>query len=161
MDLTAFYATVSGVGFTLLGLWWVVVDKHPEWFEDRSTSLMAYVVSLHFMIPATSSLLSLVAPDKPVLWRVVFSLTGLSGMYAAWLVSRAELGGSRFAKVVLIAALPVYLLVVLVALVPDVGSVFDLTGLQAEALLTAAILLIGLHGAWFFGFQSRAATKAS
>jgi len=33
MELDTFYATVSGVGFTLLGLWWVVVDKHPEWFE--------------------------------------------------------------------------------------------------------------------------------
>lgn len=41
MDLTGSYASVSAVGFTLLGLWWVVVDKHPQWFEREDTARMA------------------------------------------------------------------------------------------------------------------------
>jgi len=40
MDLTAFYATVSGLGFTLLGLWWLVADRHEEWFADRERGRM-------------------------------------------------------------------------------------------------------------------------
>jgi hypothetical protein len=154
MDLTTFYATVSGIGFTLLGLWWVVVDKHPEWFADATSALMAYVVSLHFMIPGSSSLLSLVAPDVKAVWRVVFSLLGVSGVVGAVLVAR-QLGRSRvrWAGVAMALALPVYAAVVLVALVPDAADLVDLAPLQVEAILISLVLLLGLHAAWFFNHQ--------
>lgn len=155
MDLTSFYATVSAVGFTLLGLWWVVVDKHPEWFHQRDTAQMAYVVSLQFIIPATSSLLSLVAPDTPVIWRSVFMVLGLVGVAGAVLVSRtlAHVEGG-VSLIALLVSLPVYLGVILVALWPGVGSGLDLTGLQLEALLVAAVLVLGLHAVWFFSHHS-------
>lgn len=158
MDLTTFYATVSGVGFTLLGLWWVVADKHPEWFADRASGLMAYVVSLHFMIPAAASLLSLVAPDVPTVWRVVFALLGGSGLLGAILVA-LHVAGRRasWAGVAMVVAAPVYVAVVLVALLPDVTDAVDLTPLQAEALLLAVVLLLGLHAAWFLNHHGAAA----
>ena len=116
---------------------------------------MAYVVSLQFIIPATSSLLSLVAPDAPVVWRSVFLLLGLVGVAGAVLVARtlarAEGGVSIIA---LLVSLPVYLGVILVALRPDVGSGLDLTGLQLEAFLVAAVLVLGLHAVWFFSHHS-------
>jgi hypothetical protein len=154
MDLATFYATVSGVGFTLLGLWWVVSDKHPEWFVDPAGRLMAYVVTLHFMIPGLSSLLSLVAPDVKALWRIVFALLGLSGLLGAVLVARQLAHTTdRWTSTALVAGAPVYVLVVLVALFPDLSDAVDLEPLQVEALLVALVLLLGLHAAWFLNHQ--------
>jgi hypothetical protein len=151
MELDTFYATVSGVGFTLLGLWWVVVDKHPEWFQEPTTALMAYVVSLQFIVPATSSLLSLAAPDAPAVWRTVFVLLGLVGVAGAVLVAVTLAATQPGVSIVaLILSLPVYLGIVLVALVPGIGSALDLTGLQLEAFLFAMVLVLGLHAVWFF-----------
>ncbi len=151
MELDTFYATVSGVGFTLLGLWWVVVDKHPEWFQEPTTALMAYVVSLQFIVPATSSLLSLVAPDAPAVWRTVFVLLGLVGVAGAVLVAVTLAATQPGVSIVaLILSLPVYLGIILVALVPGIGSGLDLTGLQLEAFLFAMVLVLGLHAVWFF-----------
>lgn len=159
MDLTAFYATVSGLGFTLLGLWWLVADRHPEWFRDRERGRMAYVVSLHFMIPATMSLLSLVSPERNV-WRTVFALLGLTGIAGTILLARivatnrASLAGAAVA-----IATPVYVGVVLVAAFPDISNWFDLTPLQVEAFLVTAVLLLGLHAAWYFAHEDAAETN--
>ena len=155
MDLTAFYATVSGIGFTLLGLWWVVADKHPEWFADPTSRLMAYVVSLHFMIPGSSSLLSLVAPEIKTVWRVVFSLLGVSGLLGAALVARQLRSTEvRWAGTAMAVALPVYAAVAVVALAPRTADLVDLAPLQVEAILISLVLLLGLHAAWFFNYQS-------
>ncbi|HSV39790.1 MAG TPA: hypothetical protein VLI04_13620 [Nocardioidaceae bacterium] len=153
MDLSAFYGTVSAFAFTLLGLWWVVADRHPEWFKD-ARGRMAYVVSLHFMIPATMSLLSLVAPDQPSVWRAVFVGLGVTGI-AGTLVVADVLDASRrtLARIAVTVAIPVYVAVVVVAVAPDVSDVFDLKPLQVEAFLLCAVLLLGLHAAWFFSHE--------
>jgi len=148
MDLTGFYATVSGVGFTLLGLWWIVVDKHPEWFERRDTAQMAYVISLQFIIPATASLLSLVAADVPLLWRTVFTVLGLVGIVGAVLVARVVRGTPGVSAVALLSALPVYVAMVVVAVLPPID--IGVTPLQVEAMLVALMLVLGLHAVWFF-----------
>ena len=151
MELDTFYATVSGVGFTLLGLWWVVVDKHPEWFQEPTTALMAYVVSLQFIVPATSSLLSLVAPDAPAFWRTVFILLGVVGVAGAVLVAVTVAATQPGMSIVaLVVSMPVYVGIILVALAPGIGSGLGLTGLQLEAFLFAMVLVLGLHAVWFF-----------
>ena len=162
MDLATFYATVSATGFTLLGLWWVVVDKHPEWFEEPVSARMAYVVSLHFIIPGASSLLSLVAPEKAVVWRLVFVATGLSGAAGAVLMVRSrQVTGLSLGTTSLMLALPVYLLVVLVALAPELSKAIGLTALQVEGFLTSMILVLGLHAVWFFSHQHQPAKAAT
>ncbi len=155
MDLTAFYATISGVGFTLLGLWWVVVDKHPEWFSSRVTAQMAYVVSLQFMLPAATSVLSMVAPAQPLVWRVVFALMGLVGIGATVLVARSiPRGMRRSARLALVVGAPVYAAVILVAVFPSIAAPLGFSGLQTEAFLIALILLLGLHAVWFFTYRA-------
>lgn len=154
VDLTVFYATVSGLGFTLLGLWGVVADRHREWFGDPRYSRMAYVIALHFMIPAAMSLLSLVAPDIPLVWRSVFTLMGLSGLVGTVMVSRLESGRRpTLARVAVAVGLPVYLAVIVVALFPPVSELVGLLPLQVEAFLVCAILLLGLNAAWFFSHE--------
>lgn len=154
MDLSTFYGTVSAFGFTLLGLWWVVADRHREWFADAVKGRMAYVVSLHFMIPATMSLLSLVAPENPSVWRSVFTVLGLSGIAGTFVVADVLSDARRtLARIAVGVAAPVYVAVVVVALFPDLSDVVDLRPLQVEAFLLCAVLLLGLHAAWFFSHE--------
>ena len=34
MDLSTFYALMSATCFTLVGLWWTVIERRPEWREE-------------------------------------------------------------------------------------------------------------------------------
>jgi hypothetical protein len=78
MDVTAFYGVMAGLSFTLLGLWWVACQSRMVWLVDRVGRGMAYVVSLHFALPGGMSLLSLVAPDVPIIWRATFAVAGVT-----------------------------------------------------------------------------------
>ena len=150
-DLVAFYAAVSGLSFTLLGLWWVVADRRREWFVDPHHRRMAYVVSLHFMLPGTMSVLSLVDTGT-YFWRLVFSLAGAAGIVGALMVSSTvtkEFGQRRLAGAMLWIALPVYALVVVVAVVPDLSAVVSMSPRQLEGILIALVLLLGINAAWF------------
>lgn len=156
MDVASFYGIVSGLSFTLLGLWFVVADRHKEWFRVPVRRRMAYVVSLHFMLPGTMSVLSLVAPDIPAVWRIVFALCGIAGIVGGVLVAdalRAEYGRSRLAAVVMVVSLPLYIFIVIFAIVPTASGLVGLQPRQVEAILIAGILLLGLHAAWFLTTQ--------
>ena len=151
-DLVAFYATVSGLSFTLLGLWWVVAERRRTWFDNAHHRRMAYVVSLHFMLPGAMSVLSLVDSTGTFFWRLVFALAGIAGMVGALMVSStitSELGQRRLAGVMLWIALPVYALVVAVAAVPDLSAIVSMAPRQLEAILVALVLLLGINAAWF------------
>lgn len=151
-DLVAFYATVSGLSFTLLGLWWVVADRRRQWFTNAHHRRMAYIVSLHFMLPGAMSVLSLVDSTGTFFWRQVFALAGTAGIVGALMVSStvtSELGQRRLAAVMLWIALPVYALVVAVAAVPDLAAIVSMAPRQLEAILVALVLLLGINAAWF------------
>lgn len=89
MTLEGFYTTVGALGSTLHGLWWVVVQSKPEWRRDRARRLLAYVISLHFLIPATMSILSVIATSMPLWWQIVFGTSGLLGLLGVVLLIRA------------------------------------------------------------------------
>ena len=60
---------------------------------------MAYVVSLHFMLPGTMSVLSLV-DSGGFFWRLVFALAGVAGIVGALMISSSittEFGQRRLA----------------------------------------------------------------
>jgi hypothetical protein len=150
-DLVAFYAAVSGFSFTLLGLWWIVADRRRQWFVDPHNRRMAYVVSLHFMLPGTMAVLSLVDTGT-YFWRLVFSLAGIAGIVGALMISttvQSEFGQRRLAAAMLWVALPIYALVVAVAVVPDLSSLVSLAPRQLEGILIALVLLLGINAAWF------------
>ncbi len=94
MDVETFYTTVSSISFTLLGLWWVVVQGRETWRMNPARRRMAYVVSLHFVLPGVMSILALVAPEpdrgERWVWSMLAALlanavTLLFGL-VAWLV---------------------------------------------------------------------------
>ena len=73
--LVAFYQTAAQLCFTLLGLWWLVLQtKYKEWINDSERRRMATSISLYFLLPGAMSLIALLGADIPPLWRTTFAL---------------------------------------------------------------------------------------
>lgn len=155
MDQSAFYGVVSAINFTLLGLWWVAVkDRLDRGAESASFQRMAYFVSLQFAIPATVALLAQVAPGIPEVWRWSFALAGIAGVVGVLMLvyelskqSRALVLPRLFA----VLGIPLYVLVVIVALSPGVvaDAGIELAPIEAEGLLLAILVFLGVQEAWF------------
>jgi hypothetical protein len=155
VDVTAFYGVLAGLCFTLLGLWWVACQSRMTWITDRVGRGMAYVVSLHFALPGAMSLLSLVAPDVPAFWRIIFAVAGLAGLIGSLLM--AVTIGRRSAEAALVfllqwIAAPLYLVVTAVAIAPEIVSGIGLTPLQVEGTVLVLLLLVGTQSAWLVTF---------
>lgn len=153
METQTFYTTVRSINFTLLGLWWVVVEGRESWRADPSRRRMAYAVSLHFLLPGAMSILSLVAPDQGLLWRVTFATAGVLGVIGASYVVRAlreEHDSPRIARAIELITIPIYALVAVIALVPELinGLGIGLTALQAEAIILSILVFFGVQAAW-------------
>ena len=153
MSTEAFYGAVAGISFTLLGLWWVVVITRTDWRPSPARRLLAYTVSLHFLLPGMMSILSIVAPDEPLIWRAVFSLAGALGVAGVILFRRALQEDHDTPRLVVVlewVVLPIYVAITVLALFPtipkDLGM--SLTGIQVEAILVSLLLFFGVQGAW-------------
>lgn len=153
MDTGTFYATTSAVSFTLLGFWWVVVQfRHDEMTQDRGRRRLAFVVSLHFILPGLMSLGALLTADAPIVWRLTFGSAGVAGMVAVVIASRgvkdptgaiAAIG--RFEWI----ALPLYAVLTLVAIRPDlIRTTFGLEPLQVEGVIMTFLVFLGIVFAW-------------
>jgi hypothetical protein len=155
VDVNAFYGLLGGLSFTLLGLWWVACQSRMSWLVDRVGRGMAYVVSLHFALPGAMSLLSLVAPDQPALWRITFATAGVAGLAGTGLVvatMRRRGADIRLAQVLQWVAMPVYAVVTLVALAPGIAGGIGLTPLQVEGITLVILILLGTQSAWLVTF---------
>jgi hypothetical protein len=151
MDTTAFYAASSALCFTLLGFWWVVVQfRHAELTRDPAARRFAFLVSLHFIVPGLVSLASLLATGP--IWRVAFGLAGLTGIAAAIAGMRAagsKPGMLEGVRQVGWLGVPIYALVTLIAVVPDIARTgLGVEPLQVEGLLLVVFLLVGILLAW-------------
>jgi len=155
VDVNAFYGVLAGLSFTLLGLWWVACQARMTWLIDRVGRGMAFVVSLHFALPGAMSLLSLVAPDVPVLWRVTFATAGVAGLIGSLLLVATM--GRRASDVALVfllqwVAVPLYAVVTMVAVNPDLASGIGLAPLQVEGITLVVLILLGTQSAWLVTF---------
>ena len=165
MDIDAFYAVVSGINFTLLGLWWVAIKERADIGGDNTAGRrMAYVVSLQFLIPGTVSLLSQVAPDKPLIWRLSFTIAGLGGAIGILLLTPSfarATGQESVARLLRWAAVPLYLLVALVAAIPPLARALSgyLTPLQVEAILLCLLVFLGVQAAWVVAMAPKAVAR--
>jgi hypothetical protein len=153
VDVQTFYVTVSAISFTLLGLWWVVVQDRETWRMNVERRRMAYVVSLHFVLPGVMSVVALVAPDLTILWRITFLTAGLLGLLGAVYVVRTltdEHDCPRLVRMIEWVAIPIYALIAIVAVVPErvQGIGIGLTPLQIEGISLAILLFFGVQAAW-------------
>jgi hypothetical protein len=153
MDTNAFYATASGLCFTLLGFWWVVVQfRHDDLTSDGPRRRLAFVVSLHFVIPGIMSLASLLAGDNGLLWRIAFGSAGLLGVAAVVIAGRQAVKGAT-GTLALVQRLewvvvPLYAVLTLVAIAPELARGIGLLPLQVEGYVLTTIVLLGILFAW-------------
>ena len=149
-----FYETLALAAFALLGLWWVVVaDRRREWSALPHRRRQAYPVSLYFTLTGTMSLASLISEAHPAIWRLAFGMS--AGIGAAEIVlslgyAHAEASRQRLVGGLLALTLPLYLVIVAVAihpsLAPDVG--IHLKPLETEAIAVSLVLFIGINYGW-------------
>ena len=154
--LQNFYAVATGLSFTLLGLWWVVVALHLDvWMNDPGLRRLARNVSQYFVVPGLMSLVSLIAVSETVLWRFGFGVGALLGLVESM---RAATGRSRAIslsgapRAVAVVAAVMYLIAGALAVDPTLPAAagVDLSALEVEALLVALLLFLGVNVVWTF-----------
>lgn len=154
MPQDVFYQAVSTASFTLLGLWLVVVQARDEWRFVVARRRMAYVVSLHFLLPGAMSILALAAPDQAIVWRVSFAVAGAIGVVGVALIAqtmRQDVDAPKVVRWLQWVVLPIYVLITAVAIAPGLVEAvgLSLTPLQVEAVVLSLLLFFGVQTAWF------------
>ena len=147
------YRAVATFSFTLLGLWWVVLQfRHDEWAGDPRRSRENFLIMLGFLLPASASLFSSISSDG-FIWRSAFAATGLVGFLAVTVFATPIQPGSANAltkRVVRLVAAPVYGAMAVTAVVSDLPDSLgiELAPRELEGLLVAAIVVLGVLVAW-------------
>ncbi len=129
------------------------MQARPEWRRRPARRALAYVGSLHFLLPGAMSVLSIAAPDVGLIWRASFTVAGVTGTAGLLLLARAlreDADCPRVVRTIQWVGLPIYLVVLLFAVVPDLPARlgFTLTSLQVEAIVVSILLLFGVQSAW-------------
>jgi hypothetical protein len=151
-DIDAFYQTVATVSFTLLGLWWVVLEvKARDLQTDARRRRNAYGVALFFLLPGVMSLISSVNSEHSALWRLAFGVTAAAGIVEVALYMST--GGRRALGplVLRICGVALYAFIAAFAIRPElVGDLgIDLAPREVEAILVALLVVVGVNLAWF------------
>jgi hypothetical protein len=76
-----FYSIVSGIRFALTGLWRTVVESRKDWIKDPQLRSLAGGVYASFLIPRVMSLGAQIGGDNKLVWRAVFVVAALLGMF--------------------------------------------------------------------------------
>lgn len=151
--LDTFYSTGAQICFVLLGLWWIVVQfKYDLFVREPQRRRTAYNISLYFILPGAMSLLSLLASELTILWRIAFFGAAALGAFETGRVLRAKTqgGGRAFGRNSNLGALVIYVLIALIALAPGLLSAAGITPLLLEGALLALLIFLGVHLAWTF-----------
>jgi hypothetical protein len=62
--LESFYTTAAQLCFTLLGLWWLVVQTRQDiWTGSAQRRQIATHISLYFLLPGSRSLIALISTE--------------------------------------------------------------------------------------------------
>jgi hypothetical protein len=160
--LQQFYGSMAQVSFTLLGLWWVVVQfKYQDFMKDRRRRIQAYDTSLYFVLPGIMSLISLLS-ETGLLWRITFTTAAVLGSVEAvfLLATTRRVQGSRLWRGAHYAGCALYVLVALFAAFPPLVKTIglDVKSLQVEGVFLALIIFLGVQSTWIQFAQTDHAT---
>lgn len=153
MNLEDFYGVTSQICFTLLGFWWAVVQfRYSHWMGNPQRRRVAHVVALLFLLPGVMSLMSMLAGDTLIIWRLTFGVAGLIGVAAVGVsISGAQVVGPQQGNSLVFQALAIvlYLLIALFAAFPELAVLgLGLQPLQLEGILLSLLVLLGVNLAW-------------
>jgi hypothetical protein len=150
MNTDSFYAILSGICFALTGLWWTVVEGRPDWLKDAGLRGLAGGVYASFLLPGVMSLGAQIGGDNKLVWRAVFVIAALMGMFfTARLLGRLRrLEGAGFFARSRWAVILLYGVVLVLGLFPELTAPTGLKPIQVEAFLLCIIVLTGHGLAW-------------
>jgi hypothetical protein len=153
MDVSTFYALFSASCFTLVGLWWGVVQRDLGWIQDRARRRAVAGVYLAFLLPALMGLFAQIGgTETPAAWRGGFVVVALAGAVAtARLLSP---GPDRGVAALRAGAVAAYALVALLGVFPGIATLVGLHAIQAEALLLVLLVALGHALVWRFLIES-------
>ncbi|MCJ1676045.1 hypothetical protein MTF65_01430 [Streptomyces sp. APSN-46.1] len=153
MDVSTFYALFSATCFTLVGLWWNVVQSHPEWLRVPARRRVVGGIYLSFLLPALMGLFAQVGGvEQPGIWRtgfVVVAVVGSASTLRLLSRERAEGGGDDLRWRGLGVAV-LYALIAVVGVAPEIADVVNLRPIQAEALLLILLVVLAHSLVWRF-----------
>jgi hypothetical protein len=147
MDISTFYALFSATCFTLLGLWWNVLQLNSNWIGVADERRAVGGVYLTFLLPALMGLFAQVGgAETPNIWRVSFIAVAVVGCVSTLRLLRVlRSGGDEQPRAKYVATLAIYVLVAIIGAAPEVASPLDIKPIQAEAILLILLVLVG-HG---------------
>lgn len=155
-----FYQTAAPLCFTLLGLWWLVLQtKYHEWINDPARRRSVTNITLYFLLPGSMSLLAVLSGPQRLIWQVGFIIAGTLGIITSVVLIRdAARSPRRFYKrrswdAMLAAAarwagLLAFVGVVAVALIPDTIAVSGAAPLTVAGIMVTIVIVLGLVLAW-------------
>ncbi|MFD0267911.1 hypothetical protein ACFVGY_15215, partial [Streptomyces sp. NPDC127106] len=150
MDVSTFYALFSATCFTLVGLWWNVVQSHADWTRDPALRRVVGGVYLSFLLPALIGLFAQVGGTaQPQIWRAAFVALAVVGCACTLrLLARAR-GDSDVTWQQGASAL-LYALIAVVGAFPESVQRTGLRPIQAEALMLIALIVLAHALVWRF-----------
>ncbi|MGW6461856.1 hypothetical protein ACWF94_38990 [Streptomyces sp. NPDC055078] len=165
MDVTTFYALFSATCFTLVGLWWNVVQSHPEWLRVPAMRRVVGGIYLSFLLPGLMGLFAQVGGvETPEIWRASFVVLAVVGCVSTLRLLARSARDTTATSVTLpqlVTAL-LYLLIAVVGSAPEVADVVELRPIQVEAMLLSLVVLMGHGLVWrFMAGEGRPADAAS
>jgi len=147
---STFYQTLVSTSFTMLGIWFAVMQfGHGGWRTDSARHRATLHIALHFFLPGMLGLGSLLASsaDGGLLWRTTFVVGGLIGVTESLLYLRTPVPWAGPVERLIRAVDPVlYLLLVVAAFLPK--DALRITPLQAEGIVTGLLFMFGLCMVW-------------
>lgn len=141
-----FYATLAGIAFTLLGLWWVVVQmKYELWMSTPARRRVAYAASMHFVAPGLIALIAVLSGEESQIWRLGAALGGVLGAaVSGYALLSVNLSRSQRLQEGLICLL--FLIATGLAFVTT--PLFGVRPVMIEALVDTAVLGLGVQFVW-------------
>ncbi len=154
MDVTTFYALFSATCFTLLGLWWGVVQKHEEWMREERLRGIVGGVYVSFLLPALMGLFAQVGgTEMPAIWRASFVIVAVIGVISTVRLLRSQRGGAALQGPLMrnrwVVGV-VYALVAVVGAAPEVATPLGIKPIQAEAVLLILLIVLAHGLVWEF-----------
>ena len=149
MNVSTFYALFSATCFTLVGLWWSVVQRDTRWVRDPAQRRAIGGVYLAFLLPALMGLFAQVGGvEDPLIWRFSFIVIAAVGLAVTLRLLATDDDVS--VRSIRAGAAGVYALVAIIGTFPQVVDVLGLRAIQAEALLLVLLVALGHALVWRF-----------
>jgi hypothetical protein len=152
MDISTFYALFSATCFTLLGLWWNVLQLNSAWIGVEDERRAVGGIYLTFLLPALMGLFAQVGgAETPMIWRVSFVVVAIIGCISTLrLLTVLRTASDDRPRGKYVATLVIYLLVVVIGAYPEIAEPLNIKPIQAEAILLILLVLVGHGLVWDF-----------